>query len=69
MSHGDFSKQFLKACFYKKLGSGRSIKSFLIWHEILSILVLKSFLIGFLFFECRIINVVAKLAADTFLDI
>ena len=40
--------------FYKKLGSGHSTKSFLI---------------GFLFFECSIINVVAVTAADMFLDV
>ena len=31
----------MHVCFYKKLGSGHSTKSFLISHEILSILVLK----------------------------
>ena len=56
--------------FYKKLRSGHSTKSFLISHEILSILAsTKSFLISFLFFECRIINVVANTAANMFLDI
>ena len=54
--------------FYKKLRSGHSTKSFLISHEILSILA-PSFLTGFIIFECRIINVVANAAADTFLDI
>ena len=43
--------------FYKKLGSGHSTKSFVISHEILSILVLK------------VISVVANTAADMFLDI
>ena len=40
--------------FYKKLGSGRSAKSFLI---------------GFLFFEFRIIDMVANTAAAMLLDI
>ena len=50
--------------FYKKLGSGHSIKSFLISHEILSILVLKSFLNWFPVCACKIINVVANTAPD-----
>ena len=40
-----------------------------IYHEIYSILVLKSFLSSFLFFESRIINLVTNTAADMFLDI
>ena len=36
----------------KKLGSGHSTKSFLTQHEIFFHFSTKSFLIGFLFFEC-----------------
>ena len=36
-----FGVTLLKYTFYKKLGSGHGTKSFLISHEILSILVLK----------------------------
>ena len=38
-------------------------------HEIFVHFSTKSFLIGFLFLECRISNVVANIAADMFLDI
>ena len=58
----------LHVFFYKKLGSGHRTKSFLISHEILSILVLTvSYLVSY-FSECRISNVVANTAADMFLD-
>ena len=40
--------------FYKKLGSAPSTKSFLISHENFAIIVLKVFLIGFLFSEAKL---------------
>ena len=55
--------------FYKKVGSGHRTKSFLISHEILSILVLNVCSLVSYFSECRISNVVANTEADMFLDI
>ena len=55
--------------FYKKFGSGHSTKTFLISQKNFVHFSTKSFLIGFLFFEYRIIKVVANTAADMFLDI
>ena len=58
-------QNLLYTFFYKKLGSGHSTKSFLIQHEILST---KSFLIGFLFFGGRTINVITRTIVNMFLD-